>query len=119
MDWTTHNCKPLRKTIYELQVIQKRRLSITKEGIGQRQPPTTSDINHPHLVHLTHTTMPSLLLYAATALITYIAYSQLLALIQTVVRKVPPVASNSWWALLRGKSVPGGVLIEQFYEKVR
>ncbi|KFZ15790.1 hypothetical protein V502_05410 [Pseudogymnoascus sp. VKM F-4520 (FW-2644)] len=61
--------------------------------------------------------MPSLLLYAATALITYIAYVQLVALFQTIVRKAPPVASNSWWTFLRGKSVPGNVLIEQFYEK--
>ncbi|OBT75677.1 hypothetical protein VF21_05186 [Pseudogymnoascus sp. 05NY08] len=61
--------------------------------------------------------MPSLLIYAATALITYIAYVQLFALFQTVVRKAPPVAANSWWAFLRGKSVPGSVLIEEFYEK--
>lgn len=63
--------------------------------------------------------MPSLLIYAATALITYIAYVQLFALFQTVVRKAPPVAANSWWTFLRGKSVSGGVLIEQYYEKVR
>ncbi|OBT48819.1 hypothetical protein VE00_00615 [Pseudogymnoascus sp. WSF 3629] len=61
--------------------------------------------------------MPSLLIYAATALITYIAYVQLFALFQTVVRKAPPVAANSWWTFLRGKSVSGGVLIEQYYEK--
>ncbi|OBT66800.1 hypothetical protein VE03_04114 [Pseudogymnoascus sp. 23342-1-I1] len=61
--------------------------------------------------------MPSLLIYAATALITYVAYVQLLALFQTVVRKAPPVAANSWWTFLRGKSVPGSVLIEEFYEK--
>ncbi|KFY89950.1 hypothetical protein V498_06241 [Pseudogymnoascus sp. VKM F-4517 (FW-2822)] len=61
--------------------------------------------------------MSSLLLYAATALITYIAYSQLFALFQAAVRKAPPVAANSWWTFLRGKSVPGNVLIEEFYEK--
>lgn len=63
--------------------------------------------------------MSSLLLYAATALVTYIAYSQLFALFQAAVRKAPPVAANSWWTFLRGKSVPGNVLIEEFYEKVR
>lgn len=63
--------------------------------------------------------MPSLLIYAATALVTYIAYVQLHALFQTVVRKGPPVAANSWWAFLSGKSVPGSVLLEEFYEKVR
>lgn len=63
--------------------------------------------------------MSSLFMYAATALITYIAYSKLFALFQTVVRKAPPVAANSWWTFLKGKSVPGNVLIEEFYEKVR
>ncbi|KFY44346.1 hypothetical protein V494_01518, partial [Pseudogymnoascus sp. VKM F-4513 (FW-928)] len=61
--------------------------------------------------------MPSLLIYAVTALITYIAYVQLHALFQSVVRKAPPVAANSWWTFLRGKSVPGSVLLERFYEK--
>ncbi|KFY73381.1 hypothetical protein V499_06551 [Pseudogymnoascus sp. VKM F-103] len=61
--------------------------------------------------------MPSLLIYAATALVTYIGYVQLHALFQTVVRKGPPVAANSWWAYLSGKSVSGSVLLEEFYEK--
>ena len=82
-----------------------------KRGIGQK---TTSTY-----LQRTNFTMPSLLIYAVTALITYIAYSQLFALFQTVAHKAPPVAANSWWAFLSGKSVPGGVLIEQFYEKVR
>ncbi|KFY20165.1 hypothetical protein V493_07732 [Pseudogymnoascus sp. VKM F-4281 (FW-2241)] len=63
--------------------------------------------------------MPSLLLYAVTALITYIAYCQLFALFQIVAGKAPPVAANTWWAFLSGKNVPGGALIERFYEKVR
>jgi hypothetical protein len=62
--------------------------------------------------------MPSLFVWAITALLSYAAYTQLHALFETVVRRAPPVAANSWWALLTRKSVPGGKLVQGFYEKV-
>lgn len=63
--------------------------------------------------------MPSFLIYAVTAIITYIAYVQLHGLFETVVRKVPPKAANSWKAFLTGKSLSGGDLLKAAYEKVR
>ena len=63
--------------------------------------------------------MASFLIYAVTALITYIAYIQLHGLFETVVRKVPPKAANSWKAFLTGKSLSGGDLLKAAYEKVR
>ena len=62
--------------------------------------------------------MPSLLIWAVTAALTYFVYAQLHDLFQKVVRRAPPVAANSWWAFLRGKGAPGAELITGFYEKV-